>query len=93
MLQNVRLKERRGRRIVDKEKWVKNLIEQIQGASIMMIGQQYDAEQWERIRAEWIELGIKIASSKAPDVDNADEYTTLEEVRIENFDDAMKVLK
>jgi len=53
--------------------------------------------QWERIRNGWVEFALKLAevklASQQSGVDTSDdEYPTLENVRVDNFDDAMKIL-
>ncbi len=70
-----------------------NTLEHIGSAINSLRGQRAEPAYWERLRMQWAELGCVIASAKTPDVENADDYPTLEEVRIDNFDDAMKVLK
>lgn len=53
--------------------------------------------QWEQIRNGWVEFAlelarIKIESQKAGIDKSDDEYKDLDAVRVDNFDDAMKVL-
>lgn len=69
------------------------IIEYIINADTTIRGHRFEVEEWERIRTTWAELGICLAAAKPVDVENADQYTTLEEVHIDNFNDAMKVLK
>ena len=53
--------------------------------------------QWERIRNAWVQFAVKLAevklASQEAGVDvSDDEYPDLESVRVDNFDDAMKIL-
>ena len=53
--------------------------------------------QWERIRNAWVEFAlklaeVKLASQKAGVDESDDEYQDLGEIRVDNFDDAMKIL-
>jgi len=52
---------------------------------------------WEKIRAEWADVGLTLARLKmiiqAKDQNLGDEYKDLKTVQIDNFTEAMKVLK
>ena len=68
-------------------------VETIDGCTWYLREAKLTADQWEIIRTSWIELGINLAAAKPSDVDEAESYPNLDEVRIDNFNDAMKVLK
>lgn len=53
--------------------------------------------QWERIRNGWVEFALELArvkkESQKAGIDESDDiYKDLEDVRVDNFDDAMKFL-
>ena len=53
--------------------------------------------QWERIRNAWVEFAcklaeVKMASQEAGVDESDDEYVDLKTARVDNFDDAMKIL-
>lgn len=59
--------------------------------------EQWTELQWERIRNAWVKFAVKLAevklASQKAGVDvSEDEYPDLSSVRVENFDDAMKIL-
>lgn len=53
--------------------------------------------EWERIRSEWADVGLTLARLKVlmqrKGETQGDEYKDLETLHIDNFNDAMKVLK